>query len=152
MVNRIVDCPLTGRCRVAHALRHYQSGASWEVARWERNLKMLSERHRALVPRLADKARSAPAPGRCRLPSLASGGGHELRFGGSCMMPGNLHKRIVFLLLRSAATSVQPSRQCCTATPLVPWFRVARATCATSCTPARRPATTGDHKRPCPST
>ncbi|KAL4444929.1 hypothetical protein ABPG77_003979 [Micractinium sp. CCAP 211/92] len=41
--------------RVAHALRHYRSGAEWEVARWERNLRLLSERHRALVPRLADK-------------------------------------------------------------------------------------------------
>lgn len=42
-------------CRVAHALRHYRESAGWEVARWERNLAQLSERHRAMVPRLPAK-------------------------------------------------------------------------------------------------
>lgn len=42
-------------CRIAHACRHYRSSASFEVARWRHNLGLLSERHKALVPRLADK-------------------------------------------------------------------------------------------------
>lgn len=41
--------------RVAHALRHYRSGVEPEVARWERNLSLLSPQHRALVPRLPEK-------------------------------------------------------------------------------------------------
>lgn len=45
--------------RVAHALRHYRTGALWEVQRWERNLRQLSERHRALVPRMPHKISEA---------------------------------------------------------------------------------------------
>ncbi|EFN57363.1 hypothetical protein CHLNCDRAFT_142741 [Chlorella variabilis] len=45
--------------RVAHALRHYRSGVEPEVARWERNLSLLSPQHRALVPRLPEKIAAA---------------------------------------------------------------------------------------------
>ncbi|PRW58988.1 UPF0586 C9orf41 [Chlorella sorokiniana] len=45
--------------RVAHALRHYRSGAGLEVARWQHNLNQLGERHRALVPQLPEKIAAA---------------------------------------------------------------------------------------------
>jgi hypothetical protein len=38
---------------------HYRDGASWEVARWQHNLGLLSERHRALVPQLPAKIAAA---------------------------------------------------------------------------------------------
>ncbi|KAI7842414.1 hypothetical protein COHA_004053 [Chlorella ohadii] len=45
--------------RVAHAVRHYRSGAGLEVARWQHNLNQLSEWHRAMVPQLAEKIAAA---------------------------------------------------------------------------------------------
>ena len=38
---------------------HYREGAGWEVARWQHNLGLLSERHRALVPQLPAKIAAA---------------------------------------------------------------------------------------------
>lgn len=56
---RRTPAPCLLKCRVAHAMLHYRDGASWEIARWQHNLGLLSERHRALVPQLPAKIAAA---------------------------------------------------------------------------------------------